>query len=98
MATLIAVGVAHQTARPRLARILDLEELRLGVNDEAEVVGRTARERIARLMGAHGGVDPGVAALDILNLTRGMIDGALDAQPSDLVARISRAVWGYLGL
>jgi hypothetical protein len=38
-----------------------------------------------------------VSAADLLNLARGMIDGALTARPADLNRRVCRAVMGYLG-
>ena len=36
------------------------------------------------------------AALDLLNLTRGVIDGASGSDPADLTRRIVRAATGYL--
>jgi AcrR family transcriptional regulator len=93
---LVAVGVAHQTARPNLARILDLEERRLGIGAEADAATERASERLADFLAARGVPDPRIAAGDLLSLTRGMIDGALDAPPTDLTRRIVRAARGYL--
>jgi AcrR family transcriptional regulator len=96
VARLVAVGVAHQTRRPNLARILDLEERRLGVGAEADAATRAAVDRLAAFLRARGIPDPDTAAADLLNLARGMIDGALDAAPADLSRRIVRAALGYL--
>ena len=95
---LIAVGVTHQTARPRLAQILDLEERRLGIGAEAEHAAASTAGQVETLLVAHGVRDPGVAALDLMNLTRGMIDGAAKTAPGDLARRIGRAARGYLGI
>lgn len=93
---LVAVAVRHQTARPNLARILDLEERRLGIEGEALAASETTARRLTALLAAHGVDNPQVAADDLLNLTRGMVDGALTASPEDLIRRVVRAVLGYL--
>ena len=94
---LVTVAVRHQTARPNLARILDLEERRLGIEAEEEpATGRRAASLTLFLAG-RGIARPEIAAIDVLNLARGMIDGALDADPADLTWRIARAILGYLG-
>ncbi len=95
--TLVAVAVRHQTARPNLARILDLEERRLGIEGEALAAGEATANRLTTFLRARGIADPAVAAGDLLNLTRGMVDGALTAAPDALTGRIVRAVVGYLG-
>jgi AcrR family transcriptional regulator len=96
--TLAETAVAHQAARPRLARLLDLEEERLGL--QAEVRGRDRRvsDILAaflsqRRLGDHE------AALDILHMSRGMIDAALERGAVDgLAMRVTRAILGYLSL
>ena len=97
VAALVAVAVAHQTARPNLARILDLEERRLGLEAEADAATRTTARRVAEFLASRGMADAEVAAGDLLHMTRGMIDGALPARRADLTARITRAALGYLG-
>ncbi len=93
---LIAVAVAHQTARPNLAQILDLEERRLGVEGESQAAAEDAATRLIGVLEARGVADPDITALDLLNLTRGLVDGALTADPADLNRRVRRAVLGYL--
>ena len=95
---LIAAGVVHQTGRPQLSRLLDLEEMRLGLADSVERTAQAATARIANVLADYGVVGPQTAAKDSLNLSRGMIDGDLKADPHDLSARIARAVFGYLGV
>jgi AcrR family transcriptional regulator len=96
VAALVEVAVAHQTARPNLARILDLEERRLGVEGEAEAADRTTADRLAGFLAERAIPRAQVAALDLRNLTRGMVDGAPTAEPLDLARRITRAAMGYL--
>lgn len=93
---LVALAVASQTARPNLARILDLEERRLGLETEVDERSQTTVGQLARFLTQHGVPDPQVAARDLQNLVRGMIDGALHADPNDLTRRIVRAAMGYL--
>jgi AcrR family transcriptional regulator len=96
VAALVEVAVAHQTARPNLARILDLEERRLGVEGEAQAADRTTEDRLAVFLAERAIPRAQVAALDLRNLTRGMVDGAPTAEPLDLARRITRAAMGYL--
>ncbi len=95
VAALVQVAVAHQTARPNLARILDLEERRLGVAGEADAADRATADRLATFLAQRGIPRAQVAALDLRNLTRGMVDGAPAAEPLDLARRITRAAIGY---
>jgi AcrR family transcriptional regulator len=97
VAALVGVAVAHQTARPNLARILDLEERRLGIEAEADAATQATAGRLAGFLAARGVAAAEVAARDMLHMTRGMIDGALPGRPADLTARITRAALGYLG-
>ncbi len=96
--TIAETAVAHQAARPRLARLLDLEEERLGLQAEARGRDRRVSDILAaflveRRLGDHE------AALDILHMSRGMIDAALERGAADgLSMRLTRAVLGYLSL
>lgn len=90
------VAVIHQTARPQLARILDLEERRLGIDGDADAAAQAIASDLAGFLKQRGVGDPETAALDLMNLTRGMIDGASGADPADLTRRIVRAATGYL--
>ena len=94
VAILARMAVDHQTARPNLARILDLEERRLGMEaDTAAATHRTVGQ-LARLLADWGAPDPAEAAGDLLHLARGMIDGAFDAPADSLSRRITRAALG----
>ena len=97
--TLLAkVAVAHQASRPRLARILDLEEQRLGLAEEADAAGARTGATIARFL-ADRHLGDAEAAWDILHLSRGLIDGALDRGAADgLEKRLAWAILGYLAL
>ena len=96
VAALVEVAVAHQTQRPNLARILDLEERRLGVEGEAQAADRDTTDRLAAFLAERAIPRAQGAALDLRNLTRGMVDGAPAAEPLDLARRITRAAMGYL--
>lgn len=96
-----AVAVVHQSSRPRLARLLDGEEQRLGLGDEAQAATRGTADRLARFLAGRPDLDladPNEAAADLLHLARGLIDGALErSAASDLAGRVTRAALGYLG-
>jgi AcrR family transcriptional regulator len=98
VALLAKVAVAHQASRPRLSRILDLEEQRLGLAGEADAAGARTGGVIARFLAQrHLGEDE--AAWDILHLSRGLIDGALDRGAVEgLEKRLAWAILGYLAL
>jgi AcrR family transcriptional regulator len=96
-----AVAAAHQSRRPRLARLLDGEEQRLGLGEEAEAATRGTAARLAAFLAARTDLDladPDEAAADLLHLARGLIDGALErGAVTDLAERVARAALGYLG-
>lgn len=98
VAILVRAAVDHQTARPNLARILDLEERRLGLEADAAAAARRAVDRLASFLADRNVSNPAEAAGDLLHLAQGMIDGALDAPPASLTRRITRAALGYLTL
>lgn len=98
VALLAQVAVAHQASRPRLSRILDLEEQRLGLAQEADAAGARTVAAIARFLADRrlGGEE---AAFDILHLSRGLIDGALERGATQgLEQRLAWAILGYLAL
>jgi len=98
VALLARVTVAHQAGRPRLARLLDLEEQRLGLGEEAEAAGAHTGAAIIRFLSERGLGGPG-AAWDILHLSRGLVDGALERGAAEnLDARLTWAILGYLAL
>ena len=98
IALLARVAVAHQASRPRLARLLDLEEQRLGLAEEVEATGARIGEVLARFL-AERRLGDAEAALDILHLSRGLIDGALERGAlENLDSRLAWAILGYLAL
>ena len=98
VAQLAHAAVNHQTTRPRLARLLDLEEQRLGLGADVETASSRTTDAIARFLAARGLGGQGAAA-DILGLSRGMIDAARDqGRSDDLARRLSWAILGYLAL
>ncbi len=98
VALLARVAVAHQASRPRLARLLDLEEQRLGLGEEVEATGARIGDVLTRFLAERRLGDSG-AALDILHLSRGLIDGALERGAlENLNGRLAWAILGYLAL
>ena len=95
---LARVAVAHQASRPRLARLLDLEEQRLGLVEEVEAAGARIGDVLTRFL-AERRLGDAEAALDILHLSRGLIDGALERGAlENLDGRLAWAILGYLAL
>jgi AcrR family transcriptional regulator len=102
---LVQVAVAHQTTRPRLARLLDFAEARMDMGEDiarrqaailAHVEGFLARHRDRLTV-----EDLTTAATDCMAIARGLIDTASETgSPSApaLEARVVRALSGYLTL
>ena len=98
VALLARAAVAHQASRPRLARLLDLEEQRLGLAPEVEATGARIGGVLTRFL-AERRLGDAEAALDILHLSRGLIDGALErGSLENLDGRLAWAILGYLAL
>jgi AcrR family transcriptional regulator len=100
---LIRAAVGHQLRRPTLARLLDLEEIRLPIRDEVERVGEAVRIALERLLTRPDlppSDDAPLAARDLLAIVKGMVDAAGvqgETDVSSLEARVNRAVFGYIG-
>jgi AcrR family transcriptional regulator len=100
----IEAAVRHQVRRPRLARLLDFEEARLPLDADTQLV----RARIVALLAdilARPDLprqsDVPSATGDVLAIIRGMIDAAGERGEegqAPLVARVRRAVLGYLSM
>ncbi|MEC9347539.1 MAG: TetR/AcrR family transcriptional regulator [Pseudomonadota bacterium] len=91
---MVAAAVAHQLDRPRLARVLDLEEGRLPLDREAAAGTQAILDCVAT-----GTNLPPDLARDCLGIARGMIDmaGASgETGHAALAARVGMAVRGYL--
>jgi AcrR family transcriptional regulator len=99
---LIQVAVAYQFQRPILARLLDVEERRLPVGQEMQRVGEQLVRTVQRCLDAPDmaiSPCPPYVAEDLLAIMKGIVDAAGDRGDSDdatLVARVRRAVFGYL--
>jgi AcrR family transcriptional regulator len=95
---LITAATTHQLSRVTLSRTLDLVELTLPPIPTAQadlIAHLTTRLAAANIP------DPAQSAHDCFAIARGMIDAAGiagEADPQALAARITRAVFGYLGL
>lgn len=98
----IEAAVRHQVRRPNLARVLDFEEGRLPLDRETQGVR-------ARFIKGLSGIllrldllqqaDVATATVDVMAIMRGILDAAGDRgekEPAALVARVRRAVLGYM--
>ncbi|SHH25734.1 transcriptional regulator, TetR family [Massilia sp. CF038] len=101
---LIDIGIKQQLTRPTLARILDVEEQRLPIEEDMRLqMGRL--QNFMRTLLAQDDMpacarQPEVGA-DIVAIIRGMVDGAGGRGERDVKAlrkRVQRAVFGYLSL
>jgi AcrR family transcriptional regulator len=100
---LISAAVAHQMRRPRLARLLDLEESRLPIGSRIrqanDAIGGALLRILSRPDFPYSG-DRKEAVLDLFAIARGMVDAAGEREETDahqLEKRVRRAVYGYLG-
>ncbi len=103
LSALADVALDHQLARCRLALILDLEESRLPMDDEAQTASRSIRSSLQRFLGRRltGWPSDVVAATaaDMLTLSKALIDTASQTglvDRADLKMRVLAAVSGYL--
>jgi AcrR family transcriptional regulator len=100
---LIRLALDHQTTRPQLARLIDLEEARLGMVDHVKKSAELFQQLIAAFLALHFAHLPteirDQLSRDIIGITRGMIDAEVLAgtiNPPQLQHRISLAVQAYL--
>jgi AcrR family transcriptional regulator len=99
MAALLRVAIRHQTARPALARALDVAERQLAVDAELAGSAETIRAAVLTLLRRHARrLDPAEdlerLAADVVLIAHAMI-GAAD-EPNGLEPRVMRALIGYL--
>ena len=100
---LIDAAVAHQMRRPRLARLLDLEESRLPIGSRIRPASDAIHGVLVRLLSRPDADYSGnmkEAAFDLLAIAKGMVDAAGERGETDahqLEKRVRRAVYGYLG-
>lgn len=100
---LIAVAVGHQLDLPNLARILDFEEARLPLDAETAAAEQAMLDAIVGVLrrgeGVLQGLDLAEAAIDLMCLTRALVDaeGRKPAPDREGISRrLRRAVFGYL--
>ncbi len=99
---LIDAAVAHQLRRPALARLLDFEESRLPFDADTRQVRDRFRTILLHLL-ARPDLPPqanlATATADVAAIIQGMLDAAGErgeTARSPLIARVRRAVLGYL--
>lgn len=98
---LISASLRHHLRRPALAQALEREEAQLNLDAEIQGLKAGMRDLVVELLSAHGVEQPERTAFDLMALSRGISDAAIQAGQrdfDDLHARLSRAVHGYLGL
>src|SRR5580692_2203382 len=101
---LIRSAVAHQMRRPKLARLLDIEESRLPIRSRTGRVDHVVHAALVRVLSQHDADMAGdveVAAFDVLAIVKGMVDAAGERQETNalhLERRVRQAVFGYLSV
>ncbi|WP_109480314.1 TetR/AcrR family transcriptional regulator [Paraburkholderia sp. C35] len=96
---LLGAAVRQQLQRPRLARLLDIEEGRPALRDEVAKpeLEQMTTEIIKRAIPQHA--SPEVAAADLFAMVRGIVDAAGERGETDMAYleyRVRAAVFGYL--
>lgn len=95
----IRASVRQQLQRPVLAKLLDIEEGRPALRDEADSTDLQALVGAIVLRAAPRHPQPQVAADDLFAMIRGMVDAAGERgerDVEDLERRVGAAVFGYL--
>ncbi len=97
------VAVDHQLDRPRLARLLDVEEDRLPISQESRAtiaaIGAQIETFLERHLAPLAREHLAVTFGDLLAIARGIIDTAAQGLPPDphaLTRRVKWALAGYL--
>ncbi|WP_294227478.1 TetR/AcrR family transcriptional regulator [uncultured Shimia sp.] len=101
LAALVAATIAHQKGWPQLSQALDRAAALVPLSVEGTALTAAILELLQRVLRRHDVADVEIAALDLLSLCRGMIDGALlrgETDTAALQARVMRAASGYLGI
>ncbi|QIE26936.1 Bacterial regulatory protein, tetR family (plasmid) [Caballeronia sp. SBC1] len=101
---LITVSVHQQLRRPALARALDFEENRPAIANELATSKAAFREVIRQILTREdipAQLNMETAADDLIVVVRAMVDAAGERGETDrrdLESRVSRALFGYLGI
>ncbi|MFB9125690.1 TetR/AcrR family transcriptional regulator [Paraburkholderia dipogonis] len=100
---MVRASVAHQMRRPVLARIIDMEERRLPVDERNQRIADTIHAALVSALTEKTQVpeldDVDRVARDLLAIVRGMVDQAGERDERDAAAletRVMRAVDGYV--
>jgi AcrR family transcriptional regulator len=101
---LVNAAIAHQLRRPRLARLLDVEENRLPIGPRVRQVREAIRGKLLRILSrpdspCNKGTQE--AAFDLIAIAKGIADAAGERRETDahqLERRVRRAAYGYIGL
>jgi hypothetical protein len=101
---LITAAIAHQMRRPKLARLLDIEEGRLPIGARMRQASDAVHRTLLRILSrpdSPSNRNTEEAAFDLIAIARGIVDAAGEREETDmhqLEKRVQRAVYGYLGL
>jgi AcrR family transcriptional regulator len=101
---LVSSAVAHQMRRPRLARLLDLEENRLPIGPRIRQAREAIHGTLLRVLSRPDSPCRGnlhEAAFDLIAIAKGIVDAAGERDETNahqLEKRVRRAAYGYLGL
>jgi AcrR family transcriptional regulator len=98
---MVAASMRHHLRRPALAQALEREELELKLDKETLALKADMRDLVVGVLRDHGIEQPERTAFDLMSLSRGIVDAAVQAGErdfDDLKARMRRAVAGYLGI
>lgn len=96
---LVEVAVEQQLTSAHLARLLDLEEMRLPLDAETQAAQSEIIGVVSQLLERKGYRDIAIVAQDVVAIARGMIDtaGAVgECDASSLEKRVAFAIFGYL--
>ncbi len=98
---MVGASLCHHLRRPALAQALEREELELKLDKETLALKADMRDLVVGVLRDHGIDQPERTAFDLMSLSRGIVDAAVQAGErdfEDLKARMRRAVAGYLGI
>ncbi|GGC66390.1 TetR/AcrR family transcriptional regulator [Undibacterium terreum] len=99
---LIRAAVKHQFRRPGLARLLDVEEIRLPMSEDYVRMGREIAKKFERCLAGTGMVarkDLATTSRDLASIVKALVDAAGQRGETNepaLVARVRKAVFGYI--
>jgi AcrR family transcriptional regulator len=98
--SLVRVAVTQQLSQPQLAKLLDIEESRLPLDQEIQATQLAILAVVAMVLGEAGYDNISERSQDLVAMSRGMIDAAGTFGETDqtlLESRVCRAIFGYLG-